>query len=723
MVLSLLRTAAAATAAFKGLPSGIVARAARETSSALIVPSSPAGRSFAAQRTPVARFSSSPSAGDALLKTFDNQSLLPRLPVPTLQSTAAKYLKTLEPLLTPEQLQQSQERFEEFIKEGGLGETAQARLVKLDAQEKGSWLYDIWLRYAYLMYREPSLINVNWWSLFNDHPEQPEELLRKPPPPGVFSSFQIKRAAGLVNSMLNFKQLLDSEQLPPDYIRRMPLCMHQYKNMFGIARVPGQSEDTIRFTYPATANHIIVLARDQIYRVPVLHADGSRVSLAELERVLFAVTRDSLQSSSEAPIGLLTAGDRDNWFEAYEAIVKLSPQNAENMEIIHSSLFALALDDFSARQPIDTAHQQIFHNFDARNRWFDKTLHLIVASNGRAGLNGEHSPLDAIVPGRLMDFLVESEPAIDGQDFSKSDPLPAPTKLKWTVNEKVTDAIARSKSVFQPLIDDTYSAVLIHKNFGSRYIKEVAKTSPDSYVQLAIQLTWRRMHGSPTAIYESCSTRQFHYGRTETGRSLTSETRSFVDVFDDDNVLYDEKRDLFNKAVSSHSTYIREATAGQGVDRHLLGLKVMLTPEELASNEAANVFADPAFKKSSYFRLSTSNVSPGRNWFAGFGPVVPDGYGVAYAIDEDSIKFAISAKKSARKVDAKKFRETLERSLKDLMIMFPKRSEVWGHNWRAKLEREKKEVHFLKTMKKLSDQYVAEKEVKGNRIAKGSDKS
>lgn len=67
----------------------------------------------------------------------------------------------------------------------------------------------------------------------------------------------------------------------------------------------------------------------------------------------------------------------------------MSARNAENFEVIRNALFVLCLDDHSAPANLDKAHLQFFHNNGAKNRWFDKAIQLIVASNGRAGINGE----------------------------------------------------------------------------------------------------------------------------------------------------------------------------------------------------------------------------------------------------------------------------------------------------------------------------------------------
>jgi hypothetical protein len=251
------------------------------------------------------------------------------------------------------------------------------------------------------------LINVNWWCQFVDHPEQPSDLLIKRPPKGVLTSFQIKRAAGLISNMLNFNDLLNSQSLPPEDIKGTLICMNQYKKIFGTSRVPGDKSDSIVSQYPTTSRHVIVLLKDQIFKVNVLGPDGSRVPISEIERLLFAVGKETLSSEPEPAVGILTAGDRDTCFAGHDALMQLSTQNKENLETIQSALFAVCLDDSSAKKNIDESHLQIFHNFNASNRWFDKSLQLIVSNNGRAGINGEHTPSDAVVPGNVITYVLK----------------------------------------------------------------------------------------------------------------------------------------------------------------------------------------------------------------------------------------------------------------------------------------------------------------------------
>lgn len=234
-------------------------------------------------------------------------------------------------------------------------------------------------------------------------------------------------------------------------------------------------------------------------------------------------------------------------------------------------------------------------------------------------------------------------------------------------------------------------------------MKEVAQVSPDAFVQMALQLTWWRLYKKPTPIYESSSTRFFKEGRTETGRSTSLESVAFCRAFDDDDVLYATKRDLFAKAVKSQSLWMRDAAMGKGIDRHMLGLRCMIQAEEM---EKATMFTDPSYIDSMWFRLSTSNMSPGTHFYGGFGPVVPDGYGVNYAIGKDDLKFSISSKRSAPSTSSYKFREKLEQTLIDLLILFPKRTEVWGMGWETKFKHEKRGDKMIETMKVLTDKQL-----------------
>ena len=64
-------------------------------------------------------------------KMWNMQSKVPKLPIPTLQETADRYVEFVSPLVTPEQLETTKKHIEEFTKSGGEGEKLQVGLTAL----------------------------------------------------------------------------------------------------------------------------------------------------------------------------------------------------------------------------------------------------------------------------------------------------------------------------------------------------------------------------------------------------------------------------------------------------------------------------------------------------------------------------------------------------------------------------------------------------------------
>ena len=62
---------------------------------------------------------------------------------------------------------------------------------------------------------------------------------------------------------------------------------------------------------------------------------------------------------------------------------------------------------------------------------------------------------------------------------------------------------------------------------------------------------------------------------------------------------------MFRKAISRHLQYAAWAADGQGVDRHLFGLKMSLKEGE----SVPDIYTDEAFSKTNHWELSTSQLS------------------------------------------------------------------------------------------------------------------
>lgn len=306
------------------------------------------------------------------------------------------------------------------------------------------------------------------------------------------------------------------------------------------------------------------------------------------------------------------------------------------------------------------------------NRFFDKSFTLIVDPLTRAGATGEHSPVDALVPSIVAEYgIVEGCPTFD--EVKAEDERRAVQRLDWVADEEVSRACIEAKARADALIADSDNMELWFEDYGTEWIKSSAKLAPDAYIQMVIQLAYYRTSGQFSATYETALTRMFKSGRTETIRSHTAEAREWVLAMcanpGERNYVAEPHRlhALLKTAIQKHSSLTRLAATGQGIDRHLLGLRLMLRP---LNGENVALFEDNLFEKSQQWKLSTSGLSAGHLFNGtGFGATYPDGYGINYLAAPDMIKFGIESKHSCPATSTEGLRLAIIDALRDVKAL------------------------------------------------------
>ncbi|KAG9104066.1 hypothetical protein FRC06_005766 [Ceratobasidium sp. 370] len=637
--------------------------------------------------------------------TFANQRGLPKLPLPKLRPTLDKYLKSLEPLIAEAgeanaaaEMKKRQQMAEEF--ENGIGKLAQARLIDLDRASENNWLDDnLWIKKAYHEWRAPLLINSNWWLLFQDDPTVPEHIRKhdgtaplqsgvKLPTGGEVGEWQIRRAAWLAARFMNFKERTDA--------------------LFNLTRIPKPDCDMLN-AKPSEKNgrHIHVMLNDWSYSIQVYDGAGRNIGVKEIERRLWEVVKD-VQSREERGerakrVGILTADERTRWAQNREHLLMLSDQNRHSFSTIESALFTISLDPYTLppssnqaskadahKQPVlDAQVRNTSSGINGLNRWFDKSLTVSVESNARAGMNGEHSPCDALIPSIIVDYVLaepldvvafaESPAKLGGVEYvGPSEGGEGWGLLDWVLDAKIEEEIGGAEARAKAIVEDSDASQLWFSEYAADWMKKSARISPDAYIQLAMQLAWYKQRDGFTATYETASTRLFKHGRTDVIRTYSSDSRAFVKTMVDPLASLEAKLAALQQAATSHNTYTRDASTGKGCDRHLFGLKQMLRP-----GESSPLFEDELFAKSSEWKLSTSGLSAGERFLGtGFGTGWPDGYGINYLAGPNLIKFGIETKHSSPTTSTVDFKAKIVESLREMKALFGMVEE--GNN-RAKL--------------------------------------
>ena len=610
-----------------------------------------------------------PSPQQVSKKTFGNQNILPRLPVPDLHKTCGKFVEWVQPLLSEEEFTKTKQIVDEFQSPGGGGEKLQKELIKWSQRSDiSNWLEPLWDD-MYLKSRSPVAISKNFSIVCEENP---------------IGLNQVQRSAALILSALKFKSLIDKEELEVDQERGQPVCMMQFKRLFSATRIPKREIDQLRSPNSTdnptsgSEKHIVVFCKGQIFAMDVLTESGELRSSKEIEKDLNTILRMGKEKAEEGEgLGILTTMNRDEWSDARDALLRIHPQNEASLETIETSLFALCLEDSSPDTPEDL-FRTMLHG-DGRNRWFDKSFQFIVCENGKFGVNGEHSGLDGYPVHKLIKFIHQDSGKAEGHEGGTI--RNQPRRLEFYVNDELQKIIIHAFRSFHSFINDTRIKIFEFGEFGKEYIKRF-KVSPDAFVQLALQLAQHKLFSKCKSTYESATTRRFLHGRTETLRSVSLEAVQFVENMV--SACYDDhtKAMSLNEAAQKHVTTMMGCMAGMGVERHLFGLLTMFERfgSDLGIHSVPKIFTDRGWTRLGHDTLSTTSMpDPHGVVLSGFGPVVDDGFGIVYLIGNDSILFTITSR-SHMEHSLKQFAANVTESLLEMSALMKRVFGGHAHN-------------------------------------------
>ncbi|XP_055594252.1 carnitine O-palmitoyltransferase 2, mitochondrial [Uranotaenia lowii] len=605
------------------------------------------------------------------------QPSLPRLPIPELEKTCERYLAAQKPLLSEDAYRKTKDNIDRFLI--GPGPELQKLLKQHDSKNKHtSYISEPWFD-MYLRDRVPLPINYN-------------PLLMMNPDPEAAYNDPLIRTTNLVISSLRFMKSLRAHLLEPEvfhlnaaksdtktfrkvasmapsiistYVayafKAFPLDMSQYQGLFGATRIPETDKDKIYRN--SDSKHLLVIRNGHLYAVDVLNESGDieqpPVLMDRFKRIL-----SDNRAPFESPLGLLTTENRNTWAKIRNHMIKIGNENA--LKTVDSALFCLCLDEgiINPENPIPMIRDFLFG--DGTNRWFDKSVSLIVAKDGTAGINFEHSWGDGVAVLRYFQEIFK-ETTQSPFVHPEMQPLDSGTStavrlIEFNLDETIKNGVIAAQNNHNAVIDSLDMNYMKYEGINKNICKK-QKISPDSVMQLGFQLAFYKQHGKFVATYESCSTAAFRHGRTETMRPCTMATRSFCETIErkTNPATANELRAMMDTCSTIHGQLTKDAAMGQGFDRHLFGLK---HTAETNNIQLAEIFQDPAYAAMNHNILSTSTLSSPALLAGGFGPVVRDGYGIGYNIQDTYLGSVVTSYKPNR--NGREFVECLRRAYEDI---------------------------------------------------------
>ncbi|XP_068998924.1 peroxisomal carnitine O-octanoyltransferase isoform X1 [Embiotoca jacksoni] len=593
-------------------------------------------------------------------RTFQHQSSLPPLPVPSLESSLSKYLDAVHPFASEKEFKATVDIVRKF--QEGVGKELHQKLLQR-AKIKKNWLEEWWLDAAYLEPRIPSQLNVNFAG--------PAPYLEHCWPPAEGTSLQ--RASVSAWHTLQYWNLIRTERLAPQKIGKTLLDMDQFRMLFSTCKVPGIKKDVILNYFKTERegpcpSHMVVMCRGRIFTFDAI-CDGQILTPPELLRQLSYVKKRCEGEPEGVGVAALTSEDRTRWAKAREHLINIDPHNKTILETIQSSLYVMSLDDvkpYSSPQNYTNITRESLTG-NPTIRWGDKSYNSIVFSDGTFGSTCDHAPYDAMVLVSMCWYVDQQVKATEGKWKGSTTvrSVSLPEELLFTVDEKVRSDISHAKQQYLESTQDLQVLCYAFTSFGKSAVKQ-KKLHPDTFVQLAMQLAYYRLHKKPGSCYETAMTRKFYHGRTETMRPCTQETVNWCKAMTDPKCDLNVRRKAMLQAFNKHNKLMAEAQEGKGFDRHLFGLYLIAKED---GHPTPELFTDPLYSRSGgggNFVLSSSLVG----YTTVLGSVVPmvkHGYGFFYRIRDDRFVISISAWNSCRETDAVSLFNNFSSSLHEML--------------------------------------------------------
>lgn len=344
---------------------------------------------------------------------------------------------------------------------------------------------------------------------------------------------RLKTAARISYYSGIFWELIRNEKLrpPTNPDGSITFSSNLYKRLYNTCRVPGLEKDEIHEYFKTAAEGDcpavgIIVGRGRVFYYDFA-VEGKILSPQEFLHIL-TIARDIIENEPVQPgVPILTSDYRNGWATNRSHLKELSATNAKFLEIIESCAMTVCFDD---NEPNDYSEiAQLTLNGDHHCRWNDKSSTMISFKNGKFGLVGEHSAYDGTISISFSSFLLLSmmeEPEPDWEELPKHRIIPK--EIKFQLDAQLLSEISRMEEQVAGAKNSVIVQCQQFTSFGKSFMKN-QKIHPDSFVQMALQWAYYKLHKSFPPTYETATMRVFYHGRTETVRSCSIEVKEWIE--------------------------------------------------------------------------------------------------------------------------------------------------------------------------------------------------
>lgn len=211
----------------------------------------------------------------------------------------------------------------------------------------------------------------------------------------------------------------------------------QSNKLFRSVRIPQTKRDAFHTAdLDKKNNHLVLLYKNNVYKVPISNEQGKIYNsidiTAAIEATVIKETREGIN------VGIFTTANREQAAQVYSELIK-SEVNARTLQVIADALVVISIDEDS--QNSEEAIKNLM--LSAKNKYFDKTIQVVITKFGALGFNMEHSAVDgtsvAPVIAYISNGLKQNFPQVNLQPKKL-----VVEKMAWTLSAAVASGVCQA---------------------------------------------------------------------------------------------------------------------------------------------------------------------------------------------------------------------------------------------------------------------------------------
>jgi carnitine O-acetyltransferase len=555
---------------------------------------------------------------------------LPPLPVPSLEHTLTALHRAALALARPDHPDEL-ERVETFRQSlaafhQGDGPRLQAALEEHAAHERPlerAWFGDEW-KNIYFAGREPLPLstNVSFGLNLAQEAEDP-----------------IRTAATTIHRIISVHLAYLRGQYPAQVNNRgQALDVGQLSVLAGGVRHPRVGGDGFRSaTASSMGRKVGIIVSGRLFAVTVSDAEGHPAGI----EALTASLRQLLPNGTVPPQADDALGFTELSYLGSETLAPIlndfrdAPNNAATYDRLTNLLCTVTITDDGEEELAQRLSTVLLRPGLA---WVYKPVsYQVDLAGGAPAIHMEHSMYDG---GGVAEIVhqIQSVPVGAGDGAAAAGtaaataPLPV-DELTWDLTDQLTAGIREGLRAYRVQASRFRAKEVVLPRIPQEDLP--FRMSGDGLSQTVLTIAQLLAYGRVRSVYEAVDMRTFLGGRTEIMRPATLEAVTFARAL----VSGEATEAQFDDLLNAHRRWVKACKAGNGLNRHLLGLHLMAKQKGVEER----IFGLSEVKRLQTDFLSTTSLGlPAQITGYTFEPTDPEGFGIAYTPRSGSITYLIS---------------------------------------------------------------------------------